>query len=80
MRVIFETLPPESFYKWVMRKLFRIRRTAERIVVGMNGKTLVIKRGVVVDVPDWVPEIASHAPKSMKYNCFVEATNDKEKK
>jgi hypothetical protein len=71
MKVIFEPLPQQSFYKWLLFRLFRIKRTAENIVVGMNGKVLIIKRGVPVDVPDWVPEVASHAPEHMKYNCYV---------
>lgn len=71
MKIIFEPLPRESLYRWIWRKLLHNSRTAENVIVGLNGKVYIIKRGVFVDVPDWVPEIASHAPKHMRYTCYV---------
>jgi len=71
MKVIFESLPPESYLKRLWRKIVKKPRRDENVCVSCNGRTLIIKRGVVVDVPGWVPEATIYAPASARYNCFV---------
>lgn len=68
VRVIFDSLPKEPFWeKWIRRLIKRKLRRYESVRVGLNMQILVIARGIPVDVPDWVPMIASKAPKEAKY-------------
>jgi len=71
MKIIFEPLSKESLWIRLWRAFTYSCRKNEHIRVGMNGHEFVIKRGIVVDVPEWVPEVSSHAPKEMMYNCYV---------
>jgi len=75
MKVMFEPLPKESLRARIFRVFARKHREQEHIHLSMNGHNLVIKRGVAVDVPDWVPEVAAYGatlPHAIRYDCFVE--------
>ncbi|MDD5705975.1 MAG: hypothetical protein PHR35_08625 [Kiritimatiellae bacterium] len=40
------------------------------VTCGMNGACLCIKRGVVVEVPAWVPDVCETGPQD-RFECFV---------
>ena len=49
--VIFETLPDEPAWERFLRFVLKARRRGEDVVLGYNGDLLVIKRGVIVELP-----------------------------
>ena len=72
MKVIFNPPPKEKFWHWLWRSLRRKPHPDAALRVVMNGRALVIKRGVVVDVPEWGPEVAAHTARySDSYDCYV---------
>ena len=46
--------------KKIKIKLPLTRTEKEDVFVGLNGKTYLIKRGVEVEVPDYVAEVLQH--------------------
>ena len=72
IKVIFEPLPKESLWIRLWRAFTYSYREYKCICISMNEQELIIKRGVVIDVPKWVPEVSSRAPQHMKYNCYVQ--------
>ena len=71
MKVIFEPLEREKWWVRLQRYITNNTRDNEHIRLTMNGSPVVIKRGIVVDVPSWVPKLALKAPERLKYNCYV---------
>ena len=54
--------------KMVKIRLFRDNRAyTEDVFVGINGKTYQIKRGVEVEVPDYVAEVLRNSEKQDQY-------------
>ena len=50
----------EDKVKMVKVKIPRIKKDQEDVFVSVNMKTFLIKRGVEVEVPDYVAEVLQH--------------------
>jgi len=61
MKVMFEPLPQESFLRALIRKVLKKSRPKEFITISLNGRTIVVSRGIPVNVPAWVAAVGSGA-------------------
>ena len=50
----------EDKVKMVKLKIPRVKKDQEDVFVSVNMKTFLIKRGVEVEVPDYVAEVLQH--------------------
>lgn len=61
MKIIFEPLPREPFFRALIRKVFGKPRPGEVITISFNGKTAFAVRGVPLGAPAWVAAVGSGA-------------------
>ena len=70
--VIFESLPKENIFLRAYRSIFKRPRENEHIHLSLNGRLLIIKRGVIVEIPMSYLCVADSVPKEWtdkwKYN------------
>ena len=63
--------------KMVKIKIPRIRVDEEDVFVSVNMETFLIKRGVEVEVPDYVAEVIRHQEEMLDSIIDFEAANSK---
>ena len=74
-----ETETPAE-YKLVKIRIPRTKADQEDVFVSVNNYTCIIKRGVEVEVPDFVAEVLRHQEEMLeKIMLFEESAQDKNK-
>ena len=59
MKVIFEPLPREPFFRVMIRKVLKKPRPGEIIPISFNGRTAYVVRGVPLNAPAWVVAVGA---------------------
>ena len=68
----------EAKQKMVKVKIQRTKADQEDVFVSVNNRTFIIKRGVEVEVPDFVAEVLQHQEEMMEeIMLFEEAAKQK---
>lgn len=67
VKVIFEKLPKEKLILRIKRWFFKNPRDNELIRLSMNGRNLIIKRGIPINIHVRFLALAQMAQKEMKY-------------
>lgn len=69
---------PKTTRKMVKVKIPRTKADEEDVFVSVNLETFIIKRGVYVEVPDYVAEVLEHQEEMLeKIMLFNEANENK---
>lgn len=72
--------PNETSHKMVKIRIPRTKKDEEDVFVSVNNYTCIIKRGVEVEVPDYVAEVLQHQEEMLeKIMLFEDAAQNKNK-
>lgn len=72
--------PKETGPKMVKIRIPRTKKDEEDVFVSVNNYTCIIKRGVEVEVPDYVAEVLQHQEEMLeKIMLFEDAAQNKNK-
>ena len=68
---------PEAKQKMVKIRIPRTKKDEEDVFVSVNNYTCIIKRGVEVEVPDYVAEVLQHQEEMLEQIMLFDDANKK---